>query len=600
MEKIARLYQKYRNYIEDGLFLVFLAFYPLTKINQGLDITDTCYSLGNAQYFPTAKGTWMTATYLANAVGWLLMQLPQGDTLRGMYFYTGLLVSGMALISYFALRKKIPAWIVFIGELAAVSLCWAPTTVLYQYLTYFLMGAGMLLLYGGICTERTRGRIRFCCLFGAGICLGANVAVRMPNVVQAAFILVLWYAAYRRKEAFTDTCRETLVCMAGYLTGFGIPLLCICLQYGFTAYPDMVRTMFAMTDKAVDYKPSAMITGMFTDYITGLYWLAFAGACAGILYVLYRVKEAVFPQKHNWLYGLACVGICLVLVRFYWGRGMFNFAYNEYRSIYQWAVLFLLVAIASAVWLFCNKRSRIEDNALALLILLAIFLTPLGSNNILYPIINNLFLVAPFTLWICYSWFVKTRGILRHWPWKSMLVMIIGMLLAQGIGFHTQFAFSDGIWGEKRDTLLSVMPKTAGIYTNRENAELFEELGAFAEERQFAGKEVILYGKIPGLSYLLDMPTAISSAWPDLDSYRLMEMKQDMEAVELKMDVSRPVVIVASGIAAYKGEDAKAYEWFGVDVEAYDADEKLGILLQFLDDYGYEETFCNMRYAVYE
>ena len=422
----------------------------------------------------------------------------------------------------------------------------------------------------------------------------------MPNVVQAAFILVLWYAAYRRKEAFTDTCRETLVCMAGYLTGFGIPLLCICLQYGFTAYPDMVRTMFAMTDKAVDYKPSAMITGMFTDYITGLYWLAFAGACAGILYVLYRVKEAVFPQKHNWLYGLACVGICLVLVRFYWGRGMFNFAYHEYRSIYQWAVLFLLVAIASAVWLFCNKRCRIEDNALALMILLAIFLTPLGSNNILYPIINNLFLVAPFTLWICYSWFVKTRGILRHWPWKSMLVMIIGMLLAQGIGFHAQFAFSDGVWGEKRDTLLSVMPKTAGIYTNRENAELFEELGAFAEERQFAGKEVILYGKIPGLSYLLDMPTAISSAWPDLDSYRLMEMKQDMEAVELKMDVSRPVVIVASGIAAYKGEDAKAYEWFGVDVEAYDADEKLGILLQFLDDYGYEEIFCNMRYAVYE
>lgn len=610
MEKIARFYQKYRNYIEDGIFVVILAFYPLTKINQGLDVTDTSYSLANAQYFPSAKGTWMSATYLANAVGWLLMRLPQGDTLRGMYFYTGLVVSGMALMAYFALRKKIPAWIVFAGEMIAIGLCWAPTTVLYQYLSYFLMEAGMLLLYRGICTERTKERVRICCLFGAGICLGANVAVRMPNVVHAAFILALWYVAYRRKEAAADTLRETLVCIAGYLAGFGVPLICICLQYGLTAYPDMVWTMFAMTDKAVDYKPGAMITGMFTDYIYGLYWLLFAGACIGILYILYWVKEKVFLQKlrfppacrmvFDWLYRLGCAAVCLVLVRFYWGKGMFTFAYYEYRSMYQWAVLFLLITLVFAVWLFGNKKCGAEARVLALLVLLQIFLTPLGSNNDLYPIINNLFIVAPFTLWIGCSLFVRTRNCLWHLPWKSMLAMIAVMILVQSVGFHMQFVFSDGVFGEKRNTLLTGSPKTEGIYTNQENAELFEELVSFAKKRQFAGREVILYGEIPGLSYFLDMPTAISSAWPDLDSFRLAQMERDMEAVEQRMDESRPVVIAAAGIAAYKGEDAKAYEWFGVDVEAYDADEKLGILLQFLDDYGYEETFCNMRYAVYE
>ncbi|MDE7275680.1 MAG: acyltransferase [Lachnospiraceae bacterium] len=76
LDVIGKFYQKYRNSIENGLFIILLAFYPLIKINQGLDVVDTSYSLTNFQYFPTAEGTWMVATYLANAAGYFLMQLP--------------------------------------------------------------------------------------------------------------------------------------------------------------------------------------------------------------------------------------------------------------------------------------------------------------------------------------------------------------------------------------------------------------------------------------------------------------------------------------------------------------------------------------------
>ncbi|MDE5934010.1 MAG: hypothetical protein K2H40_16220, partial [Lachnospiraceae bacterium] len=198
--------------------------------------------------------------------------------------------------------------------------------------------------------------------------------------------------------------------------------------------------------------------------------------------------------------------------------------------------------------------------------------------------------------------------------------MIVGlMVFIPSSGVHMQFVFLDGVWGEKRDTLLTGIPKVEGIYTNKENAELFLDLAAYAKQQDFAGREVILYGEVPGLSYLLDMPTAISTAWPDLDSFRLVQFEQDMEKVELKCAneaerysesgaerreeealQNRPVVIVSSAIAAYRSEDAEAYQWFGVDTEELDADEKLAVLLQFLDEYGYEETFCNMRYAVYQ
>ncbi len=162
MKIIKFFYEKYRNLIENSLFVIILAFYPLIRINQGLDVSDTAYSLVNFQYFPSADGTWQTATYLANAAGYLFMQLPKGDTLLGMNFYTGLIVSFIALLFYYTMRKKMPAWIVFMGEMLAVGLCWCPTVILYNYLTYVFMGAGILLLYMGICAKETECA-SYCC-----------------------------------------------------------------------------------------------------------------------------------------------------------------------------------------------------------------------------------------------------------------------------------------------------------------------------------------------------------------------------------------------------------------------------------------------------
>ena len=484
------------------------------------------------------------------------------------------------------------------------------------------MGAGILLLYRGICTEQEKLKFRYLLL--AGICLGANVTVRMPNVVQAAFILALWYGAWARKRTFAKTAKDTGVCLLGYLLGFGVPYLTICMKYGANAYPEMVRNMFAMTDKAVDYKPAAMLTGMFGGYLGGIKWLLPAIACVVLLYVLYILLAFLLGQKELQQkgirpYRLLCIAVCGVLIRFYWGQGMFDFHYYYYGSIYQWAVLFLIAAIVCALSVLMSTGRRSEDKVLALIVLIQLFVTPLGGNNELYPNINNLFLAAPFTLWVCRDLFLLAGRKSVHIPWKTMTLVFGLMVFIQSIGFHAQFVFLDGVWGEKRDTLLTGIPKVEGIYTNKENAELFLDLEEYARAQNFAGREVILYGEVPGLSYFLDMPTAISTAWPDLDSFRLVQFEQDMEKLEQKLSgeaaqssgagVERreeealqepPVVIVSSAIAAYWGEDAEAYQWFGVDTEALDADEKLAVLRQFLEDYGYEETFCNMRYAVYQ
>ena len=92
---------------------------------------------------------WMFSTYLANALGHLFTFLPWGNTMIGLNVYTGLMVSILAVTSYwfFVKEVKIPKEIVFAGEFLAISFCWCPTALLYNYLTYVLLGAGTVLLY---------------------------------------------------------------------------------------------------------------------------------------------------------------------------------------------------------------------------------------------------------------------------------------------------------------------------------------------------------------------------------------------------------------------------------------------------------------------
>lgn len=599
MDIIYHKYGKYSNFIEKILFPLVLAVYPLLMTRQGIDVSDTTYSLANFQYFASMDGTWMVATFLANAAGSLLMRLPFGGTLAGMYFYTALVQSVTALGVYGAfcgrnrIWVRIPAPLVFLGELMALGLCWCPSTVLYNYLTYLLMTAGMLLLYGGILQG---GRFLYA---AAGVCLGINVAVRMPNVVQAAFIVAVWYGAAVCGRTWKQAFRDTLWCILGYLVGFGIPFAAICVRYGVGAYPAMVRTMFAMTEKATDYKPSSMLTGMLGDYMTGLYWMLFAGICMAGGWLLFAVQRKLFAGKRgvSVLCGTVYGAALLVLLRFYWGKGVFSFRYYEYTSMYYPAVLLLLAVIFICVYCLIRKGVRREQKILAALVLVQIFVTPLGSNNDLYPIINNLFIAVPFALWAAYDRcadHMSAHGGKERRVWELPFVMLALFVLVQSIGFHVRFSFRDGIYGEARDTTLAAPVKAAGVYTNRDNAACLEELAAYIQQAGFSGREVILYGKIPGLGYLLDMPPALSTFWPDLDSYRMAEYERDLAQLG-----TPPVIIVASPIAAYLNEDADGMNWFGADQKALDADGKLQLLGEYMEENAYEESFSNGRYVVY-
>lgn len=678
--------------ILENIFVVVLAFYPLRHIGWGLDLWDTGYNYANFQYMGMEHmdPMWLFSTYLATAVGNLLTRLPNGGTLLGMNLYTGLFSSALALAGYFFCTRglKIPKVIAFVGEFVAISLCWCPTALLYNYLTYVLFLGCVILLYYGLTKEKK------VCLIAAGVCLGANVLVRFPNLPEAAMIVAVW--AYdvilwleergsrkgtvrgqtergRVKTGQADggstapgqamgAARErgtrapgfwrrlfahTGWCLCGYAAALAVLFVWIQLRYGLDEYVKGISRLFAMTDNAVDYKPKAMLMGMIGTYVENMYWAVRIGvilaggmalfAAAGFVEGLFEsaagkaaeragIKGAESEAAGR---GLGRVGsialwtarILHIAVRILWlavsaamlwwlyKRGFCTFEFYSYASMLRPGVLFLMLTLLICAVNILRRGSLKEEKLISGMLILIIFLTPLGSNNDLYPAMNNLCVAAPYTLW--QSWrFVrnvkdkkmKRYFILSPFPAKGILAAFLAMCLFQFGGFGACFAFAEATGVQDVSAKVENNPVLKNIGMSPQKARWITEIQEHIEENGMGGKEVILYGKIPSLSYYLQMPSAFNP-WSSLDSYSAAAMEEALVKLSAEMkEKEAPVVIMEREYVLYMEGGTAALETAGMDEKqraAIAEDKKLLLLVDFMEEQGYRKTFDNGKFVVY-
>ena len=128
-----------------------------------------------------------------------------------------------------------------------------------------------------------------------------------------------------------------------------------------------------------------------------------------------------------------------------------------------------------------------------------------------------------------------------------------------------------------------------GMRTSEDRAKLISEISAYVSDTGLQGKEVILYGNIPAMSYYLDMPFAIS-AWPDLRSYNLNVMKSDIAYICGAIDMKgreKPVILLERTMADALTEDAAG------------EDEKLQLIAVMIEEYDYQISFQNEKFVLY-
>lgn len=641
-----------------------LALYPMRHIHWGLDLGDTGYSYANFQYMGLEHmdSMWLYATYLANAVGKLLTKLPFADSLLGMNFYTGLFVSGLAVAGFWFCTEKlaVPRWIAFIGEMVAISLCWCPTAKLYDYLTFVLFLVCVILLYLGL------SRKKQWYLFMAGICLGTNVLVRFSNLPQAALIVGVWaYAVIEGLEAegvrskgmaaagmkssmakpsvlegigniwkfaWKQIWQNTLWCLGGYLAALAVFLGYIHIRYGLNNYIEGILRLFAMTDNATDYKATSMLMGLVGTYVENMYWVLRIGVfvIAGVIYsifisfcleskVLFSLQELATKSKGwsrfvkivNWSVHFACVAIALVMLYWLYHRGFCSLEYYTYGAMLWPGVTFLMLAMGIAVIRILHPNCPKEEKLICGLILLVILLTSIGSNNKVFPSLNNLFIVAPYTLWECWRFITGVK----EWQWKKLVVSafpvktimlaFLGLFLLQSVLFGANFVFQEGTGAQQVTATVENNDILKGVKMHPERAQWMQEISAYVAENQLQGRQVILHGEIPSLAYYLQMPPAFNS-WEDLRSYSLDAMEEDLQETITEMEADaakRPVIIVENRYAQYLEKGLPALEELLVEevyIKKVTDDEKWKLIVEFMNEYGYKRSFSNEKFTMYE
>ncbi len=588
------------------LYIIILIIYPIIGADQGVSPVDPTYSLANFRFFNDMSGTWIIATFLANAVGHFIMCLPGASCFLGMNIYTSLIVGLIAVSAYLFLRSYINVHILFVSELLALGLCSCPSVLLYNYLTYLFFTLAALFVYRGLMREDDRW------LIAAGVILGVNVFVRLPNVTECALILAVWYDGLRKRRKPAVVIGSTIRCIAGFLAGALCMWIWVAVRYSPAAYTDMIHNMFAMTDTAVDYKPVSMIGGMFEDYIYAgrwiLLWLAGFVICA-VAYLLIgkliRPGDASGTGIRTLI--MIAVSVCVfgLITRICYGQGMFFLNYYEYGSVYFWTVILLCAVTVAAL-----VTAVVTEDVLSVIVLIVIYVTCIGSNNGLYPIMNNMFIVAPYTGWLIYrgaGTSPAAGSFIRAFKAAATALLSVLMVctLIQSVGFHAKFAFGDGIYGEPRDAVITGHGIVDHMHTTSANAASLQGLMDYVDGIRSSGDTLLTYDELPGLGYLLDMPPALSTFWPDLRSYNYYEWERDLAALKgsgasgTGADVTHPLIIVSLEVAAWMDGDDEVIDYYGIDREKFASDRKLADLTAYIRDEGYVQTYTNDRYSVY-
>ncbi len=603
------------------LFVLVLIVYPLRHVTWGVDLWDTGYNYANLTYtgLRYMDDMWFFATYLANVFGHLLTLLPFGGTLVGMNVYTGLVLSALALMGYFFCTRQlqIPATVAFIGEYAALSLSWSPSAVLYHYLTYLFFTAGVMLLYMGLVKER---RVF---LVLAGICLGANIFVRFPNLTEAALIVTVWaYAVVRAIEKRREEGKEaskgflwkniwqnTLWCLLGYVCAVGAFLLFLQVRYGISEYVSGVLRLFAMTETASDYQSTSMLKGLIFPYYKlqfyniGIAVYFAAGAVIffgrGLVLSLFEKKTEANEKSSrivriivNVLTAAAFVLVLAALVLRLYRNDFFSGYYFSYDSVYWPAALFLFLTMAISAWNIVRPGSKREERLMGGMLILLLMLSCLGSNNNIYPAINNLYLAAPVTLWQCTRFFFASA---KDWKArnaagallasaKGVLGVVLAIFLLQAGLFGTSFVFAEATGVQNIGAEVTNVPVLKNVKMSGDKAAAIEGLAAFLAENELDGSEAVFYGKVPSLSFYLELPPAIN-VWPDLDSYGITVLERDLDRLAGKIDAGeaeKPIVIGSMKL-----------------LENGAADPKWALICDFMAARGYALTYGNDLFAVW-
>ena len=576
---------------------VLLALYCFWDVNKGVDLSDTGYNLERFYNFMDSASSGLS-TFWSNYIGYLFTKLPGADSWLGMMCYCTLIILAIALVAYFFCIQFLNCYVVFLCEIVALAMFWIPASVLYDSLTFLFLEIAVVFLYYAV--ERKRDRY----FVYAGICLGINTLVRMPNITEVILILPLWCYAWLNKDELKSVGKvpwvvsKTGLCIAGYLSGV-LGSLLVALQFSdLEMFGHAVNRLSGHTS-VEGYGLLQMAFGTLL-YIFGhmkylIMFVVIVGTAIGVLRIGGKLTNDA--KVKMWLGRVVCslttLSSIVILYISYTKWELFSTDYEQYKSIKGIMALVYLCGIIISVVNMCYRAQR-KDILAGLLYLILLWVIPLGSNNQIYLDISNSFLLLPLICYLIKNFLekVKERAAL-----KAVMAPIAVLAFVQTVlfGFHFSFGESDINCKFEKTNILH------GMWTSEEKVAALDGLIHFMENTDIQHKGILQYCDSPGLIYVLQEQRGIERSWPELSTYSSQAFIQELEFIEEEKEY--PFIILGNDLGDfYKVAygDSNAYV---ENEDIYRADEKIRALLLFINENGYEIVYDDEKtytvFAVY-
>jgi hypothetical protein len=110
------------------------------------------------------------------------------------------------------------------------------------------------------------------------------------------------------------------------------------------------------------------------------------------------------------------------------------------------------------------------------------------------------------------------------------------------------------------------------------------------------GAKLLTWGNIPGFYYILDMPPALPTLWPDLESYPYIEFSKGLN--KLDADDTLPVIIMSAEEAEGFGAN-EVYSYSAKTTDSGPSMLKRLALMEFMSTNNYTCEYSNDGYAYF-
>lgn len=593
-----KLSAKQRWEVENIIIPIILFVVSFYDFNNGIDLTDAGFSLSNFFYFETIPGVSVIPTFWSNVVGFLFTRLPEGNTWRGCLFYCTFVIALSVAAAYFFVKKYIDFRIVLVAEVFAIFYCWNPNSVLYDYLSFLLFEIAVMFLLKGIEKEKKIFYVT------AGIIIGINTFVRLPNAAEIAAIVLVWYAGWYKKQSLSMVLRKTGDCVLGYFGGLAISFGAIFLKYDWADFMEAINELILESVLNEDYGIAFML--FQTLKVVGRYkWYVVYFLCIiAVGTVLHTVFNKVFALRKNTVRTVMGVtltaGAVFSYVIFSKKYGLYSSEWTDFSSVLGVSCIFLLWGILVCI-LNLFLSTDLETRLLALVFLGTFYVTPLGSNNHIYLVIMNMFMLIPLVVYHSLKLESEVIGILKNvdsdalkWSYRAVMYGSLIIMMWQVMHFGLNYVFHD----ENVSITIEDANILHGMKTGQEKAEKLNELILFCEEQNLTGRETIFYCNGPGLAFMLQLKPALSSTW--MDWYTNTTIQFEKEIYSLNKAEKTPIVILSSDYSAYLEQDWEKLDNMEIDVYALEIEEKWQVLLKFMRKNDYDKIYEQYGYVIYQ